>query len=187
MVKEKQDLDINKKNDHDQQKAIEVVEDEISFSDYKWEDWITLVLFWILNIAVFYQFFTRYVLENSAAWTEEISRYLLIAVTFIGSAMCVRKNTHIHLEFLYKFIPKKVGRVLATIIDIIRILFIGYATYLSIVLLPITSKQRMVMFNFSMGWVFLFVTFGFLLMTFRSIQLAIVHWRRGWSILESNN
>ena len=82
----------------------------IDLSGYTWEDWLTLGFFWLLALTVFYQFFTRYVLADSAAWTEEIARYLLIVVTFVGSSMAVRRNSHIHVEFLYRWLPPTVGR-----------------------------------------------------------------------------
>ena len=59
------------------------------------EAWVALVFFWMLGATVFYQFFTRYVLNNSAAWTEEIARYLLIACVFTGATIGVIKNNHI--------------------------------------------------------------------------------------------
>ena len=90
----------------------------IDLSGYTWEDWLTLGFFWLLALTVFYQFFTRYVLADSAAWTEEIARYLLIVVTFVGSSMAVRRNSHIHVEFLYRWLPPTVGRAMSTLVDI---------------------------------------------------------------------
>ena len=58
----------------------------IDLSEYLIEDWISLGFFWLLGPCVFYQFFTRYVLNDSAAWTEEIARYLLICTVFIAIA-----------------------------------------------------------------------------------------------------
>jgi len=72
-----------------------IADDEIDLRRYRLEDWLALGFFWLLGLIVFYQFFTRYALNDSAAWTEEIARYVLIGMVFIGAATCVRKNNHI--------------------------------------------------------------------------------------------
>ena len=59
------------------------------------------------GVTVFYQFFTRYVLNNSASWTEEIARYLLIGVVFVGAAIGVAKNNHIQVDLLYRYLPAR--------------------------------------------------------------------------------
>ena len=76
----------------------------IKYSDYRFDDYIALGLFWILCVDVFAQFVLRYGFNSSPAWTEEAARYLLIAVTFTGGALAVRKNTHIMVEFFYKYL-----------------------------------------------------------------------------------
>ena len=156
----------------------------IDLSVYRWEDWLTLVFFWLLALDVFYQFFTRYVLADSAAWTEEIARYLLIIVTFVGSSMAVRRNTHIHVEFLYRYVPDAVGRAMSTFVDLVRLAFLAYASWLSIELVPKMHNLRMTVVDFPMSYIYGFVTAGFLLMTFRALQVTIEHWRQGWSSLE---
>ena len=156
----------------------------VDLSGYGWEDWLTLVFFWLLAIDVFYQFFTRYVLSDSAAWTEEIARYLLIIVCFVGASMGVRRNTHIHVEFLYRWFPAWLGRTMSTLVDVVRVSFLGYATYLAVILLPRMQNLKMTIVDFPMTYVYGFVAFGFAMMTFRSVQVAVRHWRQGWSVLE---
>jgi hypothetical protein len=92
--------------------TIGAVDDEAEpdLSDYRIDDWVTLAFFWVMAIIVFLQFFTRYALNNSIAWTEEIARYLLMCVAFLGGGLAVRKYSHIHVEFMYVYMPV-VGRM----------------------------------------------------------------------------
>jgi|688.fasta_scaffold132563_2 TRAP-type C4-dicarboxylate transport system permease small subunit len=156
----------------------------IDLSVYRWEDWLTLAMFWLLALTVFYQFFTRYVLNDSASWTEEIARYFLVVVTFLGASMGVRRNSHIHVEFVYRYLPAVVGRALSTFVDLIRIAFLGYASWLAIELVPRMNNLGMTVVDLPMSWVYGFVALGFVLMTYRATQVAVLHWRRGWSVLE---
>ena len=156
----------------------------IDLSGYTWEDWLTLGFFWLLALTVFYQFFTRYVLADSAAWTEEIARYLLIVVTFVGASMAVRRNSHIHVEFLYRWLPPAVGRAMSTFVDVARTAFLAYGTWLSLELMPKMANLNMTVVDLSMKYVYGLVTLGFAMMTFRSVQVSIRHWKRGWSLLE---
>jgi TRAP-type C4-dicarboxylate transport system permease small subunit len=156
----------------------------IDLSGYTWEDWLTLVFFWLLALTVFYQFFTRYVLADSAAWTEEIARYFLVVVTFLGASMAVRRNSHIHVEFIYRWLPARVSRTLSTAVDGLRVAFLGYATWLSLELMPKMSNLNMTVIDLPMSYVYGMVTLGFAMMTFRAVQVSIRHWRRGWSLLE---
>ena len=156
----------------------------IDLSVYRWEDWLALAFFWLLALTVFYQFFTRYVLSDSAAWTEEIARYFLVVVTFIGASMAVRRNSHIHVEFLYRWLPARAGRALSGAVDVLRIGFFAYATWLSLELMPKMANLNMTVVDLPMSYVYALVTLGFAMMTFRAVQVAVRHRRRGWSLLE---
>ena len=168
----------------DDQGGFHVTDEPVDLSGYGWEDWVSFAIFWVLAFVVFYQVYTRYVLDDPAGWTEEIARYLLVAVVFIGASMSVRKNNHIHVDFIYRLLPPKVGRALSTAVDIFRCLFFGYATWLNWLLLDKIGSQRMAIIDLPMGLVFGAMLFGFALMFVRSLQVAWRHWRLGYSVLE---
>src|SRR5262249_27331397 len=151
------------------------VDEEVRLSAYAVEDWLVLAVFWVLAFVVFYQVFTRYVLNDAAGWTEEISRYLLIAITFLGGAMAVRRNTHIQVDFVYRFLPPKAGRALAFSVDAVRIGFFGYACWLTWLLMQRIGSQRMAIVELPIGLVFAAMLAGFALMLARSLQVA---WKR---------
>src|SRR5258708_12404166 len=82
-----------------------VADEAVRLSVYAWEDWITLAVFWILAVVVFYQVFTRYVLNDAAGWTEEIPRYLPTAVTFLGGPMPLRRPPPLPVHFPHPPLP----------------------------------------------------------------------------------
>jgi len=149
------------------------------------EAWVALGFFWLLGAVVFYQFFTRYVLNDSAAWTEEIARYLLIATVFTGATIGVIKNNHIHVDFFYRYMPAGMARSMATAVDLLRIAFFGAAVVLTALMMQkLGSNSRMTMIDLPMNWVYGVCLGGFAMMTLRSVLVARRHWQRGYSVLE---
>lgn len=161
-----------------------ITDEPIDLSHYRFEDWIASAFFWALAATVFYQFFTRYALNDSASWTEEIARYLLICTVFVGASVSVRRNTHIHVDILYRFLPVAVTRVMSTLVDFARILFFGYAIYLTYALMGKIGRQQMSIIDWPIGLIYAVVLLGFTLMCFRAVTTAITHWRQGFSVLE---
>ena len=157
---------------------------KVDLGVYAFEDWVALVIFWVMALAVFLQFFTRYVLNDSYAWTEEIATYCLIGVVFIGASMCVRLSRHIQVDLIYRYLPHLVARTLSTVIDLIRIAFFGYAIKLVWVYIQIIGDESMTTINLPKDYVYYSVLAGFVLMFLRSVQVAIQHLRQGYSILE---
>ena len=157
---------------------------KVDLGIYAFEDWVALAIFWVMALAVFLQFFTRYVLNDSYAWTEEIATYCLIGVVFIGASMCVRLSRHIQVDLIYRYLPHPAARALSTVIDLIRIAFFGYAIKLVWVYIQIIGDESMTTINLPKDYVYYAVLLGFVLMFARSVQVAVQHWRQGYSILE---
>ena len=121
---------------------IEEVSDDIS--DVGLLDFPVLVIFVLLFFIVALQFFTRYVLNDSLGWTEEIARYLLILLAFVGSVTCVRKGKHIYLEFFYRYLPQGLIKPISTIVELAVFGMFGYMAWLGVELAQKTRSQRMV-------------------------------------------
>jgi TRAP-type transport system small permease protein len=160
------------------------VDEEVDLSATPVEAWLALGLFWALGATVFYQFFTRYVLNNSASWTEEIARYLLIGVVFVGAAIGVAKNNHIQVDLLYRWLPKWLARALAIVVDVIRIVFFAAMAVTTVQMMQKMGNYQMTIIDLPMNIVYSVVLLGFAAMALRSVWVAKVHWQRGYTVLE---
>ena len=156
----------------------------VELSQYLFEDWLSLAFFWLLGLCVFYQFFTRYVINDSAAWTEEIARYLLMSTVFVAIGACVRRTRHIHVDFLYRLLPKAAGRALSTAVDAIRIGFFVVAVGLTVQMMMRMGSLQMTIIDLPMNLIYGVCAFGFAAAAVRSVQVALENWRRGFSTLE---
>ena len=151
---------------------------------YSVEDWICLGFFWLMTALVFVQFFTRYVMNDSFAWTEELAVYCLMPVVFIGAAMCVRRSRHIQVNILYRYLPKPPARVLSTLVDVARTLFFAYVSYLVARYALAVDNEPMTTIDWNKSHVYWLAFAGFVLMVVRSVQVTWINFRQGYSILE---
>jgi len=155
----------------------------IELRHYSVEAWLAFGFFWLLALDVFYQFFTRYALNNSASWTEEIARYLLISMVFVGVSAAVRTSRHIHVDLVYRLIPRRAGRVLSTFVDAVKIAFFSFAAVLTWQMMEKMTNYKMTIIDLPMNLVYGVCMLGFALAALRSVQVAVLNWRRGYSAL----
>ena len=159
-------------------------DDAVDLSDTIPEAWLALLFFWALGLTVLYQFITRYVFNDSAAWTEEIARYLLIATVFVGAIIGVAKNNHIQVDFFYRFMPQGLSRSVSLLTDVLRVAFLATASYLTWLLMQKMGNYQMTIVNLPMNIVYGVVLLAFVLMTRRSVWVMRRHWQQGYSVLE---
>jgi TRAP-type C4-dicarboxylate transport system permease small subunit len=145
------------------------------------EDWLAFVIFWSLAFIVFLQFFTRYVLNDSLSWTEEIARYGLMWVVFIGGAMVTRRNTHIAVELLSNVMkPGPLRATLLAFVDFVKLAFLGLLAFVSWTITERMHYQRMTVFDLPMSYVYGGVALGCFLMLIRQAQNVWRHAQIGW-------
>jgi TRAP-type C4-dicarboxylate transport system permease small subunit len=76
---------------------------------------LATVLFVIVVVAVV----ARYVFGQAVSWTEEVPRYLLIWVSFLGAAACVAKREHVGFDIIFNALPRRIRRVLGAAIGLL--------------------------------------------------------------------
>jgi TRAP-type C4-dicarboxylate transport system permease small subunit len=158
-----------------------VATDEEVVIEHHPEDWLAFVLFWALAFIVFLQFFTRYVLNDSLSWTEEIARYGLMSLAFIGGAVVTRKKAHIAVELLANLMkPGPLKSALLAVVDFVTLGFMGLLAFFSVTIVERMHSQRMTVFELPMSIVYGFVGLGCFLMLARQIQVVWRNARDGW-------
>lgn len=157
-------------------KEWEKQEERVDLSDLRRDDVLVFAVFWALFGVVFLQFFARYVLNDSPGWTEEIARYLLIGVTFIGSVMAMRKGTHIAVEAIFKYLGPRTRHVLLLVVDLTVVLFCIFLA-ITAAQLSLRTNQYMVSVDISKAWVYWFVCASLVAMSYYSGVRFIRRWR----------
>ena len=65
----------------------------------KIEDWLTVLVMGALALITFANVIARYFTNQSFAWTEEFSVFLMIVLALVGSSAAVARDRHIRIEY----------------------------------------------------------------------------------------
>ncbi|MDD4445370.1 MAG: TRAP transporter small permease [Eubacteriales bacterium] len=131
----------------------------------------------LISAIIFINVIGRYFFDTSFTWPEELSRYIIVAVTFIGLSACARDNIHVSVDILSN---KLKGRAAWAQQVVINLICIALAAYLSVISIRFTGLQYLGG-NVSVAlpiptWVlYLSVSIGFVLATYtysvKTVQL----------------
>ncbi len=61
----------------------------------------------------------RYLLTNPFIWPEEVTRLMLVWLTFIGGAAVTRRGAHIAVDLLLEALPDGGRRVLGVVVNLV--------------------------------------------------------------------
>ncbi len=73
----------------------------------------------LLGVSVFY----RYVLNDSIYWSNEVARYMLAYIVFLGSTMAHKHKAHIRIDMVWSYLSKQKQRVTEITIALLFIAF----------------------------------------------------------------
>lgn len=140
------------------------------------EEVISLVIFWGLAILLFAQFFSRYALDASLGWSEELARYLLILLAFSGASIATKNDAHIGVTLLHRYLPVRMLSVLQLCIASLNLavvlLLMVYASQIGFAL----SLYTLASLPISMSWFYALITLFLLLMAGRSVLVMKHRW-----------
>ena len=136
------------------------------------EEWLMVISMALITILISIQVVLRYGFGSSIPWAEEVTRFIVIWMTFIGAAMGVRLGANISIDILVEFLPKRfhwpllaTAALCGTLFGVALIVF-GY---------PIVTKTASIgqvssALRIPMAWVYLIFVVGGALLTLRFAQ-----------------
>lgn len=116
---------------------------------------LLLVLILIMTLACLGQVIWRYLFNDPLIWSEELSRFLFIWISYLGAWMAWRYRRHIALDAVLLVRSNGLRRASATLVEILVLVFCLYTAWGSIGLLALSKDQPSAVLQLPMMWVYL--------------------------------
>ena len=133
---------------------------------------ILMILVAILGISIFLQVFFRYFLNNPLSWSEEVARYCMIWITFIGASVAFNDDSMSSVDLLVNAVPRTARKLMILIsnLSVFIITLFVFKYSIDLLLLPGTLYQTSAGIGMPMWIVYLCGPVGLFSM---SIQILI--------------
>ena len=132
--------------------------------------YVLIALLVAMCAVVFWQVVSRYVIGKSSRWSEEVARYIMVWIAFIGAAAGVTNKSHLGFTLLTKRIKDERLHKAVTLFSYLMLIFFSYAlVHYGYIYAVEGAKQRMMSLPVTMSWVYGVIPAGGLLIILNSI------------------
>ena len=126
---------------------------------------------------IFSGVFFRYFLHIGLGWTEELSRYLQVWMTFFGATVAVKRWSHFQLTIINQWIPASARRYTRMFAIVLVMLLAGIMIRNGLEITRVSWNQSSAMMGWSIGYLYLVVPVSGVLMEVFALRHLIDAWR----------
>lgn len=122
--------------------------------------WSMILMLAVMAIIIFANVVLRYTTNQSIEWAEEVARYLMVWLTFIGAGPVLRYGGHIAVDNLQDALPQKIAILVRILIAILIFGFFVFMIYFGALYVERAHFQMTPTTQISMGWVYASIPVG---------------------------
>ena len=126
----------------------------------------------VMATVVFVNVVTRYALGFSLTWSEELARYLMIWVTYLGAGLAMREGRHVAIEYFQALLPGPLIPYFRAFVGLVILIFLGFVTVLGFQLSSFAWQQRTPVLELPQGLIYLAIPLGAVLFGLHLILIA---------------
>ena len=141
-------------------------------------EWLVIALFVVTLSSCVLQVFTRYVLNSSLRWTDELARYTFIYGNVLGAVLMQRIHGHAAVTFIVGLLPQVYQKIMAIITNILMLIVSGVLVYSGLQMVQRTTKQLSPGMGLPLCYVYSCIVIGGVLFAF-FILVDILHQWKG--------
>jgi TRAP-type transport system small permease protein len=121
---------------------------------------IVTVAMAVVSVVVIAEVLLRYLLGQSLVVTEELSRYLMVWIAFLGSVLLIREHGHVAAEGLTTWLGPRSRRVLDVVAQLLTVAFLVTLALAGIQTLPGQRDQALTTIDITIFWFYLAIPVG---------------------------
>ncbi|MFW5654458.1 MAG: TRAP transporter small permease [Roseicyclus sp.] len=114
----------------------------------------------------------RYLTDESIPWADEVARYLMIWMTFLGAGLVLRQGGHVAITNLQEALPDRAQMVLRSAIVVLLMGFFAYMVWVGQDYMTRMGRQLTPATRISFWYVYLAIPVGFSLLMVHLVLIA---------------
>ncbi|WP_111414802.1 TRAP transporter small permease [Billgrantia lactosivorans] len=135
--------------------------------------WGLAALLLVMTVLILWQVFARFVIGKPLYFSDEIARFAMLWLTFVGAGYAYRKGTLISVDIVLEYAGRKLACLLRVAIILSSALFAVVMVKYGLELLERVSHQTAPSTRISMMWPYLAVPVGGIVIIVNSVALLI--------------
>ncbi len=132
-------------------------------------DWVCLGLMVVLVADVFLGVWSRYVMQATFQWYDEVARLCFVWMVFLGAASAVRRGAHFRLHLLIDRLGPRLRRATDLLVGLLVVVFGGVLVAGGVAMWPVARRQVTDSLELSMLWFYAALPVGGALMILFSL------------------
>lgn len=130
--------------------------------------WALILLLAAMSVIIFVNVALRYLTSQSIEWAEEVSRHMMIWLTFLGAGPVLRYGGHIAVENLQDALPAALAVAVRAVVAALLFAFFGFMIWYGWLYMQRTLFQMTAVTQIPFAWIYSAMPIGGVLL--------VIHW-----------